>query len=88
MPRLLLSALLKGLAYAIRQDDQSAAERYRRRLQLVAEEIAGDEQVPEALKKLILISGLWVGVAKVDRDETRQQILELIVRVVDLLTPR
>jgi hypothetical protein len=87
MPRLLLSALLKGLAYAIRQDDQSAAERYRRRLHLVAEEIAGDEQVPEALKKLILISGLWVGAAKVDRDESRQQMLELIIRLVDLLPP-
>jgi hypothetical protein len=85
--RLLLNALLKGLAYAIRQDDQSAAERYRQRLHLVAEEIAADEPVQDALKRLLLISGLWVEAAKIDRDETRQRMLELIVRVVGLLTP-
>jgi hypothetical protein len=84
---LLLSVLLKGLAYAIRQDDQSAAQRYLRRLHLAAEEIAVDEQVQDALKTLISISGLWVQAAKIYRDETRQQILELIVRVVDLHTP-
>lgn len=36
---LLLNVLLKGLADAIRRNDRSTAERYRRRLRLTAEQI-------------------------------------------------
>jgi hypothetical protein len=64
---LLLNALLRGLTYAIRQDDQSAAERYRQRLHLAAEEIAANEPIQDALKKLILISRLWVEAAAGER---------------------
>ncbi len=83
--RLLLNALLKGLADGIRRNDPSAVQRYRERLGLTTEQIAADEPVQDALKKLLLISGLWVEAAKVDRDETKLQMLELIDRVIDLL---
>jgi hypothetical protein len=54
--RLLLNALLKGLDRAIRRDDLSAAERYRKRLHLSTEPIAADSLVAGASKKLLLIS--------------------------------
>ena len=84
--RLLLNVLLKGLADATRRNDRSTAERYRRRLRLIVERIAADEPVRDALKKLLLVSGLWVEASEVDRDETTQQLLELIDRVIGLLT--
>ena len=82
--RLLLRALLKGLADAIRRNDRSTAERYRRRLRLTAEQVA-DEPVQDALKRVLLVSGLWVEAAEVDRNETTQQLLKLIDRVIGLL---
>jgi hypothetical protein len=84
--RLLLKALLKGLAHAIHRDDLSAAERYRERLHLTGEPLAADAVVISALKKLHLISGLWVQAADVERNETRQELLELIDHVSALLT--
>jgi hypothetical protein len=99
--RLLLYALVKGLGDAVRRNDQSAAKRYRRRLRLATEQIAADDPVQDALKKLLLISGQWVAapvvtmspkgegseryVYRSDRDEPKQQMLELIERVIDLL---
>jgi len=58
--RLLLYALVKGLGDAVRRNDQSTAKRYRRRLRLATEQIAADDPVQDALKKLLLISGQWV----------------------------
>jgi hypothetical protein len=100
--RLLLNVLLKGLADAIRRNDQSAARRYRRRLRLATEQIAADDPVQEALEKLLLISALWVVAPPVvmspkgegsaryvyrsDRDETKQRTLEVIGQVIGLLT--
>jgi hypothetical protein len=55
--RLLLYALVKGLGDAVRRNDQSAAKRYCRRLRLATEQIAADDPVQDALKKLLLISG-------------------------------
>jgi hypothetical protein len=83
--RLLLDALLKGLDRAIRRDDLSAAERYRKRLHLSTEPIAADSLVAGASKKLLLISGLWMNAPNVERDETRQQLLELIDHLISLL---
>jgi len=83
--RLLLNVLLKGLADATRRNDRSTAERYCRRLRLAAEQVA-DEPVQAALKRVLLVSGLWVEAAEVDRDETAQQLLKLIDRVIGLLT--
>jgi hypothetical protein len=99
--RLLLYALVKGLGDAARRNDQSAAKRYRRRLRLATEQIAADDPVQDALKKLLLISGQWVVapvvtmspkgerseryVYRSGRDEPKQQMLELIERVIGLL---
>jgi hypothetical protein len=83
--RLLLRVVLKGLADAIRRNDRSTAERYHRRLRLTAEQIAADELVQDALKRVLLVSGLWVEAAEVDRNETTQQLLKLIDRVIGLL---
>jgi hypothetical protein len=77
--RLLLNVLLKGLADATRRNDRSTAERYRRRLRLAVEQVA-DEPVQDALKRVLLVSGLWIKAAEVDRDETAQQMLKLIDR--------
>ena len=82
--RLLLNVLLKGLADATRRNDRSTAERYCRRLRLAAEQVA-DEPVQGALKRVLLVSGLWVEAAEVDRDETAQQLLKLIDRGLGLL---
>jgi hypothetical protein len=82
--RLLLNVLLKGLADATRRNDRSTAERYCRRLRLAAEQVA-DEPVQDALKRVLLVSGLWVEAAEVDRDEKAQQLLKLIDRGLGLL---
>jgi hypothetical protein len=98
--RLLLYALVKGLGDAVRRNDQSAAKRYRQRLRLATEQIAADDPVQDALEKLLLISGRWVVspvvimspkgegseryVYRSDR-EPKQQMLELIERVIGLL---
>jgi hypothetical protein len=84
--RLLIRVLLKGLADAIHRNDRSAAERYRRRLRLTAEQIAADQSVQDALKRVLLVSRLWIEAADVDRKETTQQLLKLIDRVIGLLT--
>ena len=84
--RLLLNVLLKGLADATHRNDRSTAERYRRRLGVAAEQVA-DVPVQDALKRVLLVSGLWVEAAEVDRDETAQQLLKLIDRGLGLLTP-
>jgi hypothetical protein len=82
--RLLLNVLLKGLADATRRNDRSTAERYRRRLRLAAEQVAY-EPVQDALKRVLLVSCLWIKAAEVDRNETVQQMLKLINRAIDLL---
>jgi hypothetical protein len=84
--QLLLNALLKGLTHAIRRDDLSAAERYCQRLHLTAETFASTAPVKGALARLFLINGLWVQAAHIERSETRQQFLELVDRVLGLLT--
>jgi hypothetical protein len=83
---LLLTALLKGLAHAVQRDDLSAAERYCQRLQLTAETITPDAQVKGVLAKLFVMNGLWVRSADVERGETRQQLLELVDHVLEVLT--
>jgi hypothetical protein len=55
-----------------------AARRYRGRLQRTAEPLAADIPFKVPLTKLLLTTGLWVQVANIKRDETRQQLLDLI----------
>jgi hypothetical protein len=82
-------ALVKGLGHAVRRNDQAVAKRYRRRLRLAT------------VEKFLLISGQWVVAPMVTlspkdegseryvyrshRDEPKQQMLELIERVIGLL---
>jgi hypothetical protein len=82
--RLVLNVLLQGLANATHRNDGSTAERYRRRLRLAAEQVA-DKPVQDALKRLLLVSGLWIQAAEVDRDERAPQMLELINHGIGLL---
>jgi hypothetical protein len=82
--RLLLCTLVKGLGDAVRRGDPSAAERYRRRLRSATEHIAADDLVHDVVERLLHVSGQWV--VAVDRGETKQQMLEIIERVIGLLT--
>jgi hypothetical protein len=84
--RLLLNVLLRGLADAVRRNDLAAAERYCERLRSTAEQLAVDGSVQNAVEKLLLASGLWTESAEADRNEARQQMLEVIDRVISLLT--
>ena len=84
--QLLLNALLKGLAHAIRRDDVSTASRYRGRLQRAAEPVAADAQLKELLTTLLLTSELWAQAADIERDKTSQQLLDLTDGIVALLT--
>jgi len=82
---LLLNVLLRGLADAVRRNDLRAAERYSQRLRLSAEQLAADELVQNAVEKLLSASGLWIEAAEADRNEAREQMLEVIDRVISLL---
>jgi hypothetical protein len=84
--RLLLCTLVKSLGDAVRRDDPSAAERYRRRLRLATKQIAADDPIQDSLEKLLHIIGQLVVAAAVDRNETKQRMLEIIERVSELLT--
>jgi len=53
---------------------------------LAAEQIAADDPVRDALGRLLLLSSLWIAAAAADRDDTKQQMLEVIERVIWLLT--
>ena len=83
--RLLLCTLVKGLGDAVRRDDPSAAQRYRRRLRLATEQISADVPVHDVFERLLYTSGQWVAAAAVQRGETKQQMLEIIERVIGLL---
>jgi hypothetical protein len=47
---------------------------------------AADDPVRDAIGRLLLISGLWIAAAAAARDDTKQQMLEVIERVIWLLT--
>ena len=79
--RLLLYALVKGLGDAVRLNDQSAAERYRRRLRLASEQFAADDPVQGILERLLSISGLWVeAAATICRKRVRERAGSVAVR--------
>jgi hypothetical protein len=84
--RLLLNVLLRGLADTVRRNDLAAAERYCVRLRSSAEQPADDGLVENAVEKLLTAGSLWIGSAEADRNEAKQQMLEVIDRVISLLT--
>jgi hypothetical protein len=83
--RLLLSALVKGLTDAVLRNDESAADRYHRRLGLIARDFDTNPIVSEALERLRSASDRWLATKVAERREAEQQVLELIERIVELL---
>jgi hypothetical protein len=83
--RLLLHALLNGLGNAVRRFDQPAADRYRRRIILIAGHFETNAAVSQALERLLWASGQWLATKGPERYEAEQQVLELLDGVADLL---
>ena len=85
--RLLLHALLNGLGKAIRRNDGLAADRYQRRIGLIADHFDTNPRLSEALERLPLASGRWLAMNMnvADRYEAEEQVLELIEGVTELL---
>jgi hypothetical protein len=82
--RLLLHALLNGLGKAIRRNDGLAADRYQRRIGLIADHFDTNPRLSEALERLLLASGRWLSMNVADRYEAEEQVLELIEGVTEL----
>jgi hypothetical protein len=83
--RLLLHALLKGMGNAVRRNDEAAADRYHRRIRLIARHFETNAPVSEALERLLRASSQWLATNVAERYEAEQQVLELIEPVMDLL---
>ncbi|HTE76006.1 MAG TPA: hypothetical protein VK653_04605 [Xanthobacteraceae bacterium] len=83
--RLLLRALLKGLGDAVRRNDGSAADRYRRRISLTAGHFETNPRVSEALEQLLSASGRWSATKVAERYEAEQPVHELIERIMEFL---
>jgi hypothetical protein len=74
---LLLYALIKGLGDAISRNDKSVADRYRRRLRLIAGDFEANPPVGDALERLLLAADRWFTTDVVTRDENKERVLEL-----------
>ena len=83
--RLLLQALLTGLGDAVRRNDELAADRYHRRLRLIAPHFDTNPLISDALKRLLSASGRWSATKAAERHEADQQVLENIQYVMDLV---
>jgi hypothetical protein len=83
--RLLLHALLTGLGDAVRRNDEAAADRYHRRISLIAGHFETNAPISEALERLLRASSQWLATNAAERYEAEQQVLELIEPVMDLL---
>jgi hypothetical protein len=83
--RLLLHALLTGLGDAVRRNDEAAADRYHRRISLIAGHFETNAPISEALERLLRASGQWLATNAAERYEAGQRVLELIEPVMDLL---
>jgi hypothetical protein len=85
--RLLLDALLNGLGKAIRRNDGLAANRYQRRIGLIADHFDTNPRLSQALERLRLASGRWLAVHMnvADHYEAEEQVLELIEGVTQFL---
>jgi hypothetical protein len=81
----LLCALLNGLGNAVRRFDQPAADRYCRRISLIAGHFDTNAPVSQAIERLLWASGQWLATKGPERYEAEQQLLELIDGVAELL---
>jgi hypothetical protein len=84
--RLVLHALVKGLGDAVRRDDKAAADRYRRRLRLIAEDFDANPPVRDTLERLLSATDRWFTTDAVESDENNEQVLELTEHVMKLLS--
>jgi hypothetical protein len=83
--RLLLQALLTGMGDAVRRNDASAADRYHRRLALIAPHFATNPSVSEALERLHSAGARWLATDAAEHYAAEQQVLEDIQRVMDFI---
>jgi hypothetical protein len=83
--RFLLQALLVGLGDAVHRNDESAADRYHRRLRMIARHFDTNPLISDALEHLLSASGRWLATKAAERFEADQQVLEHIQCVADLL---
>jgi hypothetical protein len=84
--RLLLQALLVGLGDAVRRNDESAADRYHRRLRMIARQhFDTNPLISDALEHLLSASGRWLATKAAERHEADRQVLEHIQCVRDLV---
>jgi hypothetical protein len=85
--RLLLHALLNGLGKAIRRNDGLAADRYQRRIGMIADHFDTNPRLCEALERLLLASDrfLAMNMNVADHYEAEEQVLGLIEGVREFL---
>ena len=83
--RLLLHALVKGLGDAVRHNDRSIADRYRRRLRLIAEEFDANPPVRDTLERLLWATDQWFTTDVVECDENMERVLKLTERIMEIL---
>jgi len=83
--RLLLQALLVGMDNAVRRNDASAADRYHRRLGLIARHFDTNPLISDALEHLLSANSQWLATKTAERYAADQQVLEHIQRVMDLV---
>jgi len=83
--RLLLYALVKGLGDAVRRNDKSVADRYRRRLRLIAKEFEANPPIRDALERLFWATDQWSTTEVIERDENNERVLELTERIMRFL---
>lgn len=83
--RLLLRALLISMGDAVRRNDESAGDRYHRRLRGIAPHFDANPRVSDALERLLSANQRWLALKVAERYETETQVLEHIERVMGLL---
>ena len=84
--RLLLHALLSGLGDAVGRNDETAADRYHRRIRLIARQhFDTNPSISDALERLLSASDRWQETNVAGRSEAQRPVLEHIERVAELL---
>jgi hypothetical protein len=83
--RLPLYALVKGLGDAVRSNDKSVADRYRRRLRLIAGHFEANPPVRDTLERLFWATDRWFTTDVVERDANKETVLELTERIIEIL---
>lgn len=84
--RLLLQALLMGLGDAVSRNDPLAADRYQRRIGMIARQhFDTNPRVSDALQQLLSASSAWLATNVAERYQSGRQVLEHVEHVSQLL---